>query len=63
MKNEVLKSLKVIQQAQILLYPTDTVWGIGCDATSQVAVNEVFKIKQRKVKGFLNDEIFQLVLF
>ncbi|WP_298263236.1 L-threonylcarbamoyladenylate synthase [uncultured Lutibacter sp.] len=44
---EIKKSLEVLKQEQTLLYPTDTVWGIGCDATSEVAVNKVFKIKKR----------------
>jgi len=39
--------LKVLKQEKIMLYPTDTVWGIGCDATSEIAVAKVFKIKQR----------------
>ena len=47
MKNEISNSLKVLQNKQVLLYPTDTVWGIGCDATSKEAVNAIFKIKQR----------------
>jgi len=46
-KNEIVNSLKTLQNKQVLLYPTDTVWGIGCDATSEEAVNTVFKIKQR----------------
>ena len=47
MKQEIQHSLKILQKNKILLYPTDTVWGIGCDATSEEAVNKVFKIKQR----------------
>ncbi len=47
MKQEVQHSLKILQKNKILLYPTDTVWGIGCDATSESAVSKVFKIKQR----------------
>jgi L-threonylcarbamoyladenylate synthase len=46
-QEELLKSLEVLTKQQILLYPTDTVWGIGCDATSEEAVNKVFKLKQR----------------
>jgi L-threonylcarbamoyladenylate synthase len=46
-KTELENSLKILQQKAILLYPTDTVWGIGCDATSEKAVAKVFKIKQR----------------
>lgn len=47
MKNELANSLKTLQNQQILLYPTDTVWGLGCDATSEAAVAKVFDIKQR----------------
>ena len=47
MQIELQNALKVIKHQQILLYPTDTVWGIGCDATSEEAVNAIFKIKQR----------------
>ncbi len=47
MNFEINKSLKILQEQQILLYPTDTVWGIGCDATSTIAVKKIFKIKQR----------------
>lgn len=44
---EIKNSLEILQQNKILLYPTDTVWGIGCDATSEIAVSKVFEIKQR----------------
>ena len=47
MQQEIKNSIKVLQQHKVLLYPTDTVWGIGCDATSKEAVNKVFKIKNR----------------
>jgi len=44
---EINSSLEVLKNKKILLYPTDTVWGIGCDATSEEAVANVFRIKQR----------------
>jgi len=44
---EIQNSLKVLEKEQILLYPTDTVWGIGCDATSEEAVSKIYDIKQR----------------
>ena len=44
---ELKNSLKILQHDKLLLYPTDTVWGIGCDATSEIAVAKVFEIKQR----------------
>lgn len=47
MDAEIKTSLKILNQKKLLLYPTDTVWGIGCDATSAEAVAKVFGIKQR----------------
>lgn len=47
MDAEIKTSLKILIQKNLLLYPTDTVWGIGCDATSEEAVAKVFGIKQR----------------
>jgi L-threonylcarbamoyladenylate synthase len=44
---ELNNSLHILKNQQTLLYPTDTVWGIGCDATSEEAVAKVFEIKQR----------------
>lgn len=40
-------ALEVLKQTKTLLYPTDTVWGIGCDATNEQAVAKIFEIKQR----------------
>lgn len=37
----------ILQNDGILLYPTDTIWGLGCDATNSVAVERVFELKQR----------------
>lgn len=45
--NDIRAAVKVLGQGGIILYPTDTVWGIGCDATNVSAVSKVFKIKQR----------------
>lgn len=47
MKKELQKSLSALKTGGIILYPTDTVWGIGCDATDENAVEKIFKIKQR----------------
>ena len=41
------KALKVLQSGGIILYPTDTIWGIGCDATNEIAVNKIIQLKQR----------------
>lgn len=45
--NDVEKCLQVLQNGGIILYPTDTVWGIGCDATNEDAVNKIIQLKQR----------------
>ncbi|MGI9531708.1 L-threonylcarbamoyladenylate synthase [Lutimonas sp.] len=47
MKSEITKALKVIRNKGILIYPTDTIWGLGCDATNEDAVDKVYKIKKR----------------
>ena len=44
---EIQKAFEVIQQGGIILYPTDTVWGIGCDATNEEAIAKIYKLKQR----------------
>jgi L-threonylcarbamoyladenylate synthase len=40
-------AVKVLQQGGIILYPTDTIWGIGCDATNALAVERIIALKQR----------------
>jgi L-threonylcarbamoyladenylate synthase len=47
MESEIQKALEVLHGGGILLYPTDTVWGLGCDATNADAVSRIFKIKKR----------------
>jgi len=47
-EQEILKCKELLLQGKILLYPTDTVWGIGCDASNEEAVKKIFKIKQRQ---------------
>lgn len=44
---EVKKACKVMFDGGVILYPTDTVWGIGCDATNDMAVRKVYEIKKR----------------
>lgn len=41
------ETLKVLREGGLILYPTDTVWGIGCDATDPVAVSKIYDIKKR----------------
>src|SRR5882757_4508839 len=47
LRDEVVKALKVVQDGGIILYPTDTIWGIGCDATNIEAVKKIYALKQR----------------
>ena len=44
---EVEKACKVLENGGVIVYPTDTLWGIGCDATNEEAIKKVYKIKQR----------------
>lgn len=51
MKNfeeDINKCLTILKDGGIILYPTDTIWGLGCDATNEEAVNKIFSIKKRK---------------
>lgn len=47
MNEDIKKAFDVLVKGGLILYPTDTVWGIGCDATNEEAVNKVFRLKQR----------------
>ena len=44
---EIKRACDTLAKGGIILYPTDTIWGIGCDATNDEAVKKVFEIKQR----------------
>ena len=46
-EEDIKKAVEVMRKGGVILYPTDTVWGIGCDATNAEAVARVYKIKQR----------------
>lgn len=47
MIDEIRKSAATLRGGGVILYPTDTIWGIGCDATNEEAVQKIFAIKQR----------------
>jgi L-threonylcarbamoyladenylate synthase len=49
-ENDILNSLKTLHAEGIILYPTDTIWGIGCDATNSTAVHKIFELKKRPEK-------------
>ena len=46
-EEDIKKAVEVLRKGGVILYPTDTVWGIGCDATNAEAVAKVYQIKQR----------------
>lgn len=45
--DDIENCLKVLQSGGVILYPTDTIWGLGCDATNNEAVNRIYEIKKR----------------
>ena len=47
MKEDIRRALDVLNKGGVILYPTDTIWGIGCDATNEEAVSRVYAIKRR----------------
>ena len=46
-EEDIKNAVKVLREGGVILYPTDTVWGIGCDATNAKAVAKVYDIKHR----------------
>jgi L-threonylcarbamoyladenylate synthase len=46
-EEDLRSALKVLKEGGVILYPTDTVWGLGCDATNNIAVEKIFSIKKR----------------
>ena len=51
---EVNKCCDLLNEGKVIIYPTDTIWGIGCDATNPEAVEKIFEVKERsKGKGLI----------
>jgi L-threonylcarbamoyladenylate synthase len=48
METEIKNALEVLRKGGVILYPTDTIWGIGCDATNPEAVKKIYEIKERE---------------
>ncbi|MFV0593686.1 MAG: L-threonylcarbamoyladenylate synthase [Draconibacterium sp.] len=48
MQEDIKKALEVLKSGGIILYPTDTIWGIGCDATNAEAVKRIYELKKRE---------------
>jgi len=53
LKEEINKALEVLKSGGVILYPTDTIWGLGCDASNPEAVEKVLKIKNRPAEKSL----------
>jgi len=54
LEEEINHSVSLLKKGKIILYPTDTIWGIGCDATNTKAVNRLFRLKGRdKTKSMI----------
>lgn len=52
-ENELKKVVEIIEEGKIILYPTDTIWGIGCDATNANAIKRIYELKRREEKKSL----------
>jgi len=48
LQEDLQEALQVLRDGGIIVYPTDTVWGIGCDATNEEAVKRIYALKQRE---------------
>src|ERR1700744_1017266 len=46
-ENDIKNCIQVLENGGTILYPTDTVWGLGCDALNEAAIEKVFALKQR----------------
>jgi len=46
-QEEIAEAVKILNEGGIILYPTDTVWGLGCDATNEKAVERIYELKKR----------------
>jgi L-threonylcarbamoyladenylate synthase len=46
-ENDIKACIEVLEAGGLILYPTDTIWGIGCDATNEKAVAKIYRLKQR----------------
>ncbi|MGN6352130.1 MAG: L-threonylcarbamoyladenylate synthase [Parafilimonas sp.] len=53
-EQDIINALEQLKKGGTILYPTDTIWGIGCDATDNEAVNKIIQLKQRpQLKSFV----------
>jgi L-threonylcarbamoyladenylate synthase len=52
-EKDIINSINVLHNSGIILYPTDTIWGIGCDATNEVAIRKTYLLKKREEKKLM----------
>jgi L-threonylcarbamoyladenylate synthase len=63
LKEEIKKTLAYLESGKIILYPTDTIWGIGCDATNYQAVDRIYRLKQRvESKSMIIKEVPEITM-
>jgi L-threonylcarbamoyladenylate synthase len=48
LESEIKNALEILRKGGVILYPTDTIWGLGCDATNEEAVKKIYAIKERE---------------
>mgnify|MGYP001165010614 CR=1 FL=1 len=48
MESEIINAIKILESGGVILYPTDTIWGLGCDAKNKKAIERIYSIKKRK---------------
>ena len=66
LNEDIQKACKVLNDGGLILYPTDTIWGIGCDATNEEAVRRVYELKRRddsKAMLVLLDDVGRLLSY
>ena len=47
MREVIIESVRILEKGGVILYPTDTIWGIGCDATNEKSIKKIYDIKNR----------------
>jgi L-threonylcarbamoyladenylate synthase len=51
--NDIKKAAEIVKNGGVIIYPTDTIWGIGCDASNKVATERIIKLKQKPTNSSL----------
>ena len=61
LENNVAAAVETLRNGGIILYPTDTVWGLGCDATNEEAVARIYALKQSENKTSMGSQCKRMV--